>query len=231
MRRMTERLLKGYLLIAALIVISAMTAGMETINAADHWSGARDADAPALTIAGVPPKTTDKQPFTATFTFTERVLGFSRNDVTATNAVLSDFKGGGKNYQIKVTPNGKGNVQITVTAHTVADAAGNTGPISDVSATASVPLTKRSASPSAPAGRQEQTEKLVDSVENRRKETQRATQSDLDTATKTRQEAAKGARGEFPDLPVEPTRITKEDEGWVFEQRRTLQPQQKEIQP
>lgn len=223
MRSMTGRLLKGHLLIAVLIVVSAMTVGMGTINAADHWSGARDTDAPALTIVGVPPKTTDKQPFTATFIFTESVLGFSRNDVTATNAVLSDFGGSGKNYQIKVTPNGKGNVQITVTAHTVADAAGNEGPVSDVSAIAFVPA-KKSAPPTTPTGQQKRTGERMESVENRRKEIQRATQSDLDTATKTRQEAAKGVRGEFPDLPVKPPRITKEDEEWVFEQQRETQP-------
>ena len=215
------RVFKGHSPIVALIVTSLVTVGAGTVNTADHWSGAIDTEAPALTIVGVP-KVSDKQ-FTATFTFNEKVSGFGRNDVTATNASLSDFSGSGKNYKVRVKPNGRGDVRITIIAHSAEDMAGNKGPISDVSATASVPAVERSILPS--------TEEHVESVEKRRKETQRATQSELDATTKARQEAAKAAKGEFPDLPVEPSRITEEDEEWVFEQQDAPQPRQRESQP
>ena len=215
------RIFKGHSPIVALIVASVMAPGAGTVNAANHWSGARDTEAPALTIVGVP-KMTDK-PFVATFTFSERVLGFGGNDVTATNASLSDFSGSGKNYQVRVKPNGRGEVRITIIAHSAEDVAGNKGPISDVSATAAVSSPERSTlSP---------TEKRMESVEKRREETQRAIQSDLDTTTEARQKAATGAKGEIPDLLVGPTRITKEDEGWVFEQQKAPQPQQRGPQP
>ena len=201
------RIFKGHSPIVALIITSLIAVGAGTVNAANHWSGARDTEAPALTIVGVP-EVTD-EPFTATFTFSEVVLGFGGNDVTATNASLSDFRGSGKNYQVRVKPNGRGEVRITIIAHSAADKAGNTGPISDVSATAAVSSPERSAlSP---------IEKRMESVEKRREKTQRATQSDLDTTMNARQKAATDAEGELPDLPVEPTRITEEDEGWVLE--------------
>ena len=208
---------KGRSPIVALAVAGVMAVGTGTVNAADHWSGARDTKAPALTTLGVP-KMTDK-PFTATFVFSERVLGFDRNGVTVTNASLSDFHGNGKNYQVRVKPNGGGSVRITIIAHSAADMAGNKGPASDVSAIISVSSVERL------------TEKQVESEEKRRKEIQRVTESGLNATTKVRQETAKGVMGEFPDLPVEPVRITEEDESWVFQQQKAPQPQQREPQP
>ena len=215
------RIFKNHWSIVVLMVAGLVAGGAATVNAANHWSGARDTEAPVLSIVGVPERT--DEPFTATFVFNERVLGFSRNDVAAVNARMSDFSGIGKNYKVTVKPNGRGDVRIVVIAHSAADMAGNTGPIADVSKTVSVPAAEGSASRS--------TGELLESVEKRRKGIEGDARSGLDTATRTRQDAAEGVRGEVPDLLIEPPRITKEDEEWVFEQQDILQPQQKGRQP
>lgn len=199
--------------IVALFLAGAMAAGMSgAASATDRWSGARDTDAPALTIVGVP-KTTDK-PFTVTFAFSERVLGFDRSAVTATNAMLSHFSGSGKNYRVKVKPIGRRDVRITVTAHSAEDMAGNTGPISDVSATASGPPKKPARSDNAQEWRQ--TLNIMERV--------KTLDDDPDASTLRKREAGNIKTGDA-ELLVTPPRITREDEKLdMFEQDEAPQP-------
>lgn len=49
--------------------------------------------------------------FTATFTWSEPVTGFTVDDITASNASLSDFAGSGDTYTVTVTP---GNAALTI---------------------------------------------------------------------------------------------------------------------
>ena len=90
-----------------------------------------------MTITGVPPYVNDTTAFDVTFTFDEDVTGFDvtdTNDVTATNAAI--VKTGidtATTYQATITPNGNGDITVTVNA---TDANGNDGPAADVSETA-----------------------------------------------------------------------------------------------
>ena len=124
-----------------LVVVGIMAVATGPTHA--QWTGARDTEPPAVTITGVPEDAT-KKPFAANFVFSEDVTGFNLDSISVTNATLSDFRGNRKNYQVKVKPNGKGNVTITVKAHVATDAARITGPIAEVSAVARfLPQTKK----------------------------------------------------------------------------------------
>ena len=190
--------------IIALIVASAICVGTSGLVAAGgHWSGARDSEAPAVTIVGVP-KMTDK-PFNVTFVFTERVSGFDlMSDVLVTNAKLSGFKTGAKKYQVRVAPTGKGDVQITVTAHSASDFALNTGPITDVSVTVSV-SSKKSTEPDG-------NQKLKQAVKDLKRIKELA---DAPNAQELRRRAAENVKSGNAPLLVEPPRITREDESHV----------------
>ena len=102
----------------------------------------RDTAAPGVTITGVPGHVANTNPFTVTFTFDEPVSGFVAGDVTVSNGVLGTLTASavqsevGKVWSAPVTPNGDGDVDVTVLANAVTDAAGNTGPAADVSETA-----------------------------------------------------------------------------------------------
>ena len=120
----------GRLRNAILVIVGIMAIATGTVRA--QWAGAKDTEPPAVTIKSVEEAT--KKPFAVQFVFSEVVEGFDRDSVSATNATLSDFRGSRKNYQIKVSPNGRGNVKITVSAHAATDTAGNTGPTEDISA-------------------------------------------------------------------------------------------------
>lgn len=190
--------------IVALIVAIAISMGPSGVVAAgEHWSGSRDIEAPAVTIVGVP-EMTDK-PFVVTFEFNERVSDFDlMSDVSITNAILSGFTATAKKYQVRVAPNGEGDVQITVTAHSALDMALNTGPIEDVSVTVSV-SSKKSAEDD---GNQNLNRTLKDM-----KKIQEL--GDAPDAEKLRKRTAEGAKLEHADLLVDPPRITEEDEGHV----------------
>ena len=102
----------------------------------------RDTTGPTVTITGVPGHVANTNPFTVTFTFDEPVSGFVAGDVTVSNGVLGTLTASavqsevGKVWSAPVTPNGDGDVDVTVLANAVTDAAGNTGPAADVSETA-----------------------------------------------------------------------------------------------
>ena len=106
-------------------------------SGAADWSAAIDTEPPTVTIMGMP-ETVEKE-FSIRIVFTEVVKGFSHTDVTAKNAKLEEFTGEGANYHVKVVPDRRGPVTIVVSANTAVDAAGNIGPVEDISATAALP--------------------------------------------------------------------------------------------
>ena len=93
-------------------------------NAAPQFSVAYDTTAPTVVISG--PTSIQNGPFTATITFNEAVSGFTVDDITATNADLSDFTPTNDAvYTVKVTPKSDVAVTLTVAASLANDLAGN----------------------------------------------------------------------------------------------------------
>lgn len=82
-----------------------------------------DTDAPGIVISGVPAST--KAPFTATFTFSETVYGFSGASIAMSNATVSNFSGSGAVYTALITPAVHGLITINVPAGVAVDSAGN----------------------------------------------------------------------------------------------------------
>ena len=93
----------------------------------------RDTAAPTVTITDVPAYVKDTgTAFTATFTFNEAVTGFGDAVVTVTHATTANFtENSASEYTVAVTPNGNGNVVVTVAQNAATDLAGNTGPAAD----------------------------------------------------------------------------------------------------
>jgi hypothetical protein len=87
--------------------------------------GIVDLTNPTATIGGVPAEARIGQPFTVTFTFSETVTGFDAGDITVTNASLGGFAGSGTTYAATITPDGAGDVGVTVPAGVANDLAGN----------------------------------------------------------------------------------------------------------
>ncbi len=94
-----------------------------------------DETAPTVEITGVPGKISNRDAFTATFSFSETVTGFDTDDVSVTNGDKSAFSGSGSSYTVVVTPNADADVTVTVAAGGATDGL-NTGPANAVSATA-----------------------------------------------------------------------------------------------
>ncbi len=102
------------------------------VSATAAW----DATALWVTIGGVPSGINSTAAFTATFSFTEAVTGFSVGDVTVTGGAKGAFAAvSGTEYTLAVTPSGSADVTVTVAANS-ATGVGNTGPAAAVSATA-----------------------------------------------------------------------------------------------
>ena len=186
-----------------LLVAGTTVVGSGLAHAA-QWDDARDDAPPTLNIMDVPPSTDG--PFVAKFKFTEPVNDFGVDDIKTDNAKLSDFKGHSDSYQVTVTPEGKGNVKITVTAHTAKDMAGNTGPVNEVSATASLRSTKKSPL-SQP---HKKTKETVDNMK------MIAGIIDADDASNLRKKEAGNIDTTGAKLLVGPPRISKEDEDFLI---------------
>jgi len=93
------------------------------------------ADAPTVTIAGVPPKINSKTLINVTFTFNEEVSGFENEDVTVTGGDKGSFSASSEipyQYSLGVTPTGSEDVIVTVGADAVSNGT-HTGPASDAS--------------------------------------------------------------------------------------------------
>jgi outer membrane autotransporter protein len=82
-----------------------------------------DSISPDVVISGVP--ATGNSPFTATFTFSENVTGFTVGDISLSNATASNFNGSGASYTALITPNGDGDITIDVAAAVAQDLASN----------------------------------------------------------------------------------------------------------
>ena len=97
-----------------------------------------DATAPTVAMTGVPAYINGTAPFTATLTFDEAVTGFVAGDVRASNAGLSGWAETtpGRAFEVDVTPDGGGDVTVTVAMNSARDADGNAGPAAAVSRTA-----------------------------------------------------------------------------------------------
>ena len=63
--------------------------------------------------------------FEVSVEFSEPVTGLSYNDLSITNGSVSDLNGSGQFYTYEVTPNGNGDLTISIPAFRVLDAAGN----------------------------------------------------------------------------------------------------------
>ncbi|WP_417493200.1 Ig-like domain-containing protein [Maricaulis sp.] len=101
--------------------------------AAEQFSIITDNTPPTLAITL--PGAETEGPFTATFTFSEDVTGFEVDDITASNADLSEFLAvSALEYTVLVTPQTIGTIEITVDAELAEDAAGN----GNVAASASI---------------------------------------------------------------------------------------------
>ena len=92
-------------------------------TAATQFSVEYDGTSPTVNITG--PSALQKQAFNVSFTFSEAVIGFNVNDITATNAVVSNLSGSGTSYTANVTPSSDGEVKINLLAAVVTDTAGN----------------------------------------------------------------------------------------------------------
>ncbi|MCY4324329.1 MAG: Ig-like domain-containing protein, partial [Gammaproteobacteria bacterium] len=94
------------------------------------------ATAPRVTIDGVPGKINGTAPFTATFTFSQAVTGFTTDDVTVAGGAKGTFSAASATrYTLVVTPAGGSDAVVTVRAG-AATGSGRTGPASAVSARA-----------------------------------------------------------------------------------------------
>ena len=105
------------------------------VSATAAW----DATPPGLQIS-VPDEVVGAAAFTATFTFTEAVTGFTADDVTVENGTKGAFGGSGRDYTLEVTSAGTGDVTVTVGANAATDEAGNAGPAQAVTVTAANPV-------------------------------------------------------------------------------------------
>ncbi len=121
-------------------------------TAASQFSIVIDQTSPTVTIDDVPSNTNED--FTATITFSEKVLGFKQGDIELDNGSMSDFtKVTGRLYTVKVTPQDEGPLTIDIADGIARDAAGNTNEAaSQVSTTVDTtsPTTTISSSESSP---------------------------------------------------------------------------------
>ena len=108
--------------------------GTDTL--ADFRINDPDSSAPTVEISGVPGTINNRDAFTATFTFSEAVTGFVKDDITVIGGTAGDFTATSATvYTLVVTPNADADVVVTVAADSATDGT-NTGPASAVSATA-----------------------------------------------------------------------------------------------
>jgi len=82
---------------------------------------------------------TNVNPITATFSFSEPVLGFTASDITLANGTKGTFSGGGAAYTLQIIPTSEGVISLSVPAGACTDGAGN--PIANQSATVTYDVT------------------------------------------------------------------------------------------
>ena len=132
----------------------------ETDPPAVHTGIVVDTTAPTVSIAGLPAQITEA--FTVSFTFSESVIGFDSDDIAVVNGTLGTVAGSGSTYTAMVTPEAQGVVTISVRADAAQDQAGNSGPISMVTASSTqTPVTVAFASATYQASESVSTGTLV----------------------------------------------------------------------
>jgi hypothetical protein len=83
-------------------------------------------DRTSPTVAIAPTGTsTNANPISFTFTFSEPVTGLTVDDVIVTNGIKGVLAGGGTTYSLPVTPSGDGDVTVSIPASSAVDAVGN----------------------------------------------------------------------------------------------------------
>ncbi len=84
-----------------------------------------DTTDPSVMLTGAPDTATSRAPFTVTATFTEAVTGFEASDISVTNVAATRVTGRGANYVLTITPNGNGDIEITIPKDVAVDGADN----------------------------------------------------------------------------------------------------------
>ncbi|GAB5526735.1 MAG: hypothetical protein Roseis2KO_46070 [Roseivirga sp.] len=93
--------------------------------AATEFSIIFDGIAPVITIDTDEPAISNSSSLAFTFTLSEEVTGFTADDISVDNAVLSDFSRGGLLYSAILTPVADGNIAIGIADGLMTDLAGN----------------------------------------------------------------------------------------------------------
>ncbi|QTH63079.1 choice-of-anchor L domain-containing protein [Psychrosphaera ytuae] len=92
-----------------------------TGNAAQQ-TGNKDTVAPTLSIDNAPTDITTLDPITLTFNFSEDVSGFTQGDIVVVNGAVTNFISvTPQQYTVEVTPDGNGNVDVSVANNTSVD--------------------------------------------------------------------------------------------------------------
>jgi hypothetical protein len=79
-----------------------------------------------VSLSSTATSSTKVSPIPVTVLFSTSVTGFAVDDLTLTNATVSNFTGTGTSYSFNLTPSAQGTVQVSVNANAVVDAGQNT---------------------------------------------------------------------------------------------------------
>lgn len=110
--------------------------GPQTTGTTDNSSVIFDITAPTLAINGVPDPVLTVDPFTVTLQFSEDVSGFVLADIDVTNGTAAAFVStDDATYTADITPDGNGDLTISVAAGAATDLAGNNSTADLVSTT------------------------------------------------------------------------------------------------
>ena len=94
----------------------------------DYTSGQTftiDKTSPTVSMSSTASDPTATSPIPVTVTFSESVSNFGSNDITVSNATLSNFSGSGTSYSFDLTPSGDGTVTADIAASVAQDSVGN----------------------------------------------------------------------------------------------------------
>ncbi len=114
----------------------ALQDGASHQNKAAQYSVTADLGEPTVSINGVPATISSVDPLQVTFTFSEDVAGFKTADVTVENGSLEEWAGSGADYSATVTPDGGGDLTVTVSARAARGKNNVRGPLEAETATA-----------------------------------------------------------------------------------------------
>lgn len=85
-----------------------------------------DTTAPTVTINHAPTQVSDTQVFNITLTSSENLSDFTIDDIQLSNASATNFQATSANtYSIDITPDGNGDIRISIAANAATDPAGN----------------------------------------------------------------------------------------------------------